>query len=349
MLTKSALLTANQNKPDYPRITYLNQLAAHEWNYNALSIINNNTWAQNEMAFDLTIHRIDNVTNLINSYTTKMTNDVIDQVDSSYHGINGYTECRTNLIGWHIIKSLAPVGNSTNPFPAQPNCTIPKLPLRNGTLSSRRLEELNSFDITYFQWESVSVIDRIHETNVKLNEMEISLSHDLKHIGLAIAEMQKALDIEVGTDGKDAKSSKKPKTKNEKNIFTRKLLETGMTDGSTCDIKESVEELKIIEEEVTAGVESVKNEVKAIKSNSMAMEGKVESVEGEVESIKGKVESIEGKVGSMEGKIESMESKVESIESKVESIEGKVESMEKTMEEVKDMLSQLIMRGADVA
>ena len=52
---------------------------------------------------------------------------------------------------------------------------------------------------------------------------------------------------------------------------------------------------------------------------------------------------------AMNDKFDMMESKVESIESKVESIEGKVESIEKTMEELKDMLSQLMMRGADVA
>lgn len=84
-----------------------------------------------------------------------------------------------------------------------------------------------------------------------------------------------------------------------------------------------------------------------------AVNDKFDMMERQMESqgklVESKVDSIEGKVGSVQSQGNSIEGKVKLIESKVESIEGKVESIEKTMEELKDMLSQLMMRGADVA
>ena len=77
-----------------------------------------------------------------------------------------------------------------------------------------------------------------------------------------------------------------------------------------------------------------------------AVMDKFDKMESQVDSME---KTIEGKVESMESKVDSMESKVESMETQVQSIEGKVDNMEKTMEEIKDMLSQLMMRGADVA
>ena len=86
-----------------------------------------------------------------------------------------------------------------------------------------------------------------------------------------------------------------------------------------------------------------------VKDKFNMMESKVESIESKVGSMEGKIESMGGKIESMKSQGNSIGGQVKSIESKVESIEGKVESIEKTMEELKDMLSQLMMRGADVA
>ena len=80
-----------------------------------------------------------------------------------------------------------------------------------------------------------------------------------------------------------------------------------------------------------------------------AVNDKFDMMERQVKSMESKVESIDGTVGSVESRIKSMESQGNSIEGQVKSIEGKVEPIEKTMEELKDMLSQLMMRGADVA
>ena len=71
----------------------------------------------------------------------------------------------------------------------------------------------------------------------------------------------------------------------------------------------------------------------------------VAAVKEEVKSVESQVESI----ATTKDDVKDMKSKVESMESKVESIEGKVESIEKTMDDIRYMLSQLVMREADVA
>jgi len=91
------------------------------------------------------------------------------------------------------------------------------------------------------------------------------------------------------------------------------------------------------------GVKEVANE------RFIMMERQAKSIESRVESIDVKVGSVESKGNSIEGKVKLIESKVDSMEGKIGFIEGKVESIEKTMEELKDMLSQLMTRGSDIA
>jgi len=80
--------------------------------------------------------------------------------------------------------------------------------------------------------------------------------------------------------------------------------------------------------------------------NLLAVE---EVVNDKFDDMKNQVKLVESKVESAESQGRVIESKVGAMEGKIESIEGKVDRMEKTMEEIKDMLSQLMMRGADVA
>ena len=188
------------------------------------------------------------------------------------------------------------------------------------------------------QWEAGSFIkqmDQSIENEKNIMSQGERLKETFDRMMLAMTVILDRLDIDPSildnpnsNDTKSKKSKKakqaKPKVPKESDegdrLFTRNLLE-----------------------------EAVNDKFDMMERQVKSMEGKIESIDVKVGSVESQGNSIEGKVKSMEGKVESIEGKVESIEGKVESIEGKVESIEKTMEELKDMLSQLMLRGADVA
>ena len=162
----------------------------------------------------------------------------------------------------------------------------------------------------------------IMSKQVDMNSIVSALTDRVIALQGTVDDIAVKIDMDPGqpreNDSKPKKSKKAKQAKpeiSEEDLFTRNLL--------------------AVEEVVNDKFDDMKNQVK--------------SMEGKVESIDGKVGSVKRQVKSMEGKVESIDAKVGSIEGKIESIEGKVESIEKTMEELKDMISQLMMKGADVA
>ena len=97
-------------------------------------------------------------------------------------------------------------------------------------------------------------------------------------------------------------------------------------------------------DEMSDTVENMPDTDEANERDVAVMIEEVDAIKAKVESIEGKVKSMEDKVGSIEVQVKSIEGKVKSMDGKIESIEGKVDKMETSMEEIKDMLSQLMMR-----
>jgi len=167
--------------------------------------------------------------------------------------------------------------------------------------------------------QSVTMMDRLGESEERDNQLQQSLHR----IDLAVAAIEKKLDIVP--DPKISKSKKSKKSKAVKpnsdagevqeeeeestGIFERKLLETG-------------------------GVGDEKAEVDndEMKRSIVAMERKLNSVEKEI-----KTTGI------------AMKDEVKGIKEEVKGMKGKVDKIEKSMEELKDMLSQLVMGGGAVA
>ena len=180
--------------------------------------------------------------------------------------------------------------------------------------------EMGSFTTNESDRKSlVQEIRGVAETEDNIMKQGERLKETIDRMMLAMAAILDRLDMEPSMldnhNSNDAKSKKSKKAKQAK------------TEPEESD-KENLFTRNLL------GVKEVVND-------------KFNMVERQINSIESKVESIESKVDSMEDKVKSIESKVGSMEGKIESIEGKVGSIEKTMEELKYMLSQLMMRGAD--
>lgn len=163
--------------------------------------------------------------------------------------------------------------------------------------------------------------DKIKETQLKMMAKEDEIMIDVDRIRERANEMynnqQVMMDTlsdiqeELDIDQKDSKSKKSKKAKGEK-------TEQSQADGSDLFERRlsGIEEMVTkIEEIVASGVNEVKTEVK-------------ESIDEAKTEVK-----------------ESTDEIVDQMKSRVEKIEHKVDNMEKSIEDIKEMLSQLIMKG----
>ena len=276
------------------------------------------------------------LTNMNNQHTTINTNMVTqhnemrDTLQRRHFDmtieINTYTKCATNHILYETTEAIAAAHQITNDTPSPTPACIEALNLPSS--SRRRLAEgneeegVNEVRLTLPEGYKTTIDIYKEVDTVEENEEEIKAW--ARAIKETLDNISKKLDIDpaVLDPMNDSKSKKSKKAKGEK--------ETAQ--------EEAAQETKDLFNRNLIAVEGVKDKFNDMKNQVKMVESQGKSVQSQVEAI-----------ATTKDDVKDMKSKVESMEGKVESIEGKVESIEKTMEELKDMLSQLMMRGADVA
>jgi len=324
---------------DYAKESYYDAKYYDQWLTESLGIINVNIGTQHQ----------------------QMKDQLASQHEIMLNRVNKFTNCRVELHGYDMTRSV--FGDSAEDLllKANPDCRcilFANKPENNDCsteLQRRRLvsEEMIVNSMTNPQGKKLDevlnnldeIIDNDEEMLEELKEFEeneeeiIDNQVDMKNITTILEDRMATLQETVDGIAKkldmnpksDAKSKKSKKAKSQP-----KEAQDSETDDALFH-----RNLLAVEEAVMDKFDKMESQVKLV-------EGKVDSME---KMIEGKMESqaklVETQVQSIEGKVESMETQVQSIENKVQSIEGKVDNMEKTMEEMKDMLSQLMMnRGA---
>ena len=296
----------------YSKYTFKNDEKFQKWTTDSLFITNDNMFKQHQTMRDQLQETHTNMTQFMSCSSMFLS---IQQIETTccYYDENNRQVCTCEV----------------DPPLSVDCCEILGIPVDKHCSNGRRLVESESI-ITELVVTYENGHKSLHAELQDVEDKEDTIINNQATLRDRMATLQDTvnaiamkLDMDPEPRENDSKSKKSKKAKqvkppddsDESDLFTRNLI----------GVKEAV---------------NVKFDM---------MESKVESIETKVKSMEGKIESMGGKIESMKSQGNSIEGQVKSIESKVESMEGKVESMEKTMEELKDMLSQLMMRGADIA